>query len=152
MAAFNDILQTLFIWAVVFLMPLLTIFLKRPAWAKVLCYIFLYPLIIMYASKKSHFHLNPSLVFAAALISMGIASLMLINPTIKERVSDPSDSRITGPAYFAGITGIFLLVVFLSGVIPNSPFKFYPGDVAKSNNLGARAINNYGGGMSRGEF
>ena len=104
-------------------MPLLTIFLKRPAWAKVLCYIFLYPLIIMYASKQSHFHLNPSLVFAAALISMGIAALMLMNPTIKERVSDPSDSRITGPAYFAGITGIFLLLIFLSGVIPSSPFK-----------------------------
>jgi hypothetical protein len=152
MAAFNDILQTLFIWAVVFLMPLLTIFLKRPAWAKVLCYIFLYPLIIMYASKQSHFHLNPSLVFAAALISMGIAALMLINPTIKQRVSDPSDSRITGPAYFAGITGIFLLIIFLSGVIPSSPFKFYPGDVAKSNNLGGRMNNYGGGGMNRGEF
>jgi len=150
MAAFNDNLKTLFIWAVVFRMPLMTLFLKKPAWAKVLCYIFLYPLIIMYASKQSHFHLNPSLVFAAALISMGIAALMLMNPTIKERVSDPSDSRITGPAYFAGITGIFLLIIFLSGVIPNSPFKFYPGDVVKSNNLGVR-MNNYGG-MNRGGF
>ena len=126
MAAFNDILQTLFIWAVVFLMPLLSIFLKNPAWAKVLCYIFLYPLVIMYVSKQSHFHLNPPLVFAAGLISMTVAALLLMNPTIKERVSDPSDSRITGPAYFAGISAIFLFVIFLSGVIPSSPLKFYP--------------------------
>ena len=144
MAAFNDILQTLFIWAVVFLMPLLTIFLKNPAWAKVFCYIFLYPLVIMYASKQSHFHLNPPLVFTAGLLSMGIAALMLMNPTIRARVSDPSDSRVTGPAYFAGITGIFLLIIFMSGVIPSSPLKFYPGDVVKSNNIGGR-MNNFGG-------
>lgn len=126
MAAFNDILQTLFMWAVVFLMPLLTIFLKEPAWAKVLCYIFLYPLVIMYVSKQSHFHLNPALVFAAALVSMGVAALLLMNPTIKERVSDPSDSRITGPAYFAGISALFLFLIFLNGVLPNSPIGFYP--------------------------
>ena len=150
MAAFNDILQTLFIWAVVFLMPLLSIFLKNPAWAKVLCYIFLYPLVIMYVSNQSHFHLNPPLVFAAASISMGVAALMLMNPTIRERVSDPSDSRITGPAYFAGISAIFLFIIFLSGVIPSSPLKFYPGDVVKSNNLGGgRGMNNYGG-MNKG--
>lgn len=126
MAAFNDILQTLFIWAVVFLMPLLTLFLKKPAWAKVFCYIFLYPLVIMYVSKQSHFHLNPSLVFAAGLISMAVAALLLMNPTIKERVSDPSDSRITGPAYFAGISALFLFILLMSAIVPNSPFKFYP--------------------------
>lgn len=126
MAAFNDILQTLFMWAVVFLVPLLTIFLKKPAWAKVFCYIFLYPVVIMYVSKQSHFHLNPALVFAAALLSMGVAALLLLNPTIKQRVSDPSDSRITGPAYYAGISALFLLLIFLSGVVPNSPIGFYP--------------------------
>jgi hypothetical protein len=80
---------------------------------------------------------------------MGIAALMLMNPTIRERVSDPSDSRITGPAYFAGISAIFLFIIFLSGVIPSSPLKFYPGDVVKSNSGG---MNNYGGGMNRGGF
>ena len=126
MAAFNDILQTLFIWAVVFLMPLLSIFLQKPAWAKVFCYIFLYPLVIMYVSKQSHFHLNPALVFASALVSMGVAALLLMNPTIRERVSDPSDSKITGPAYFAGISALFLFIIFLSGVLPSSPLGFYP--------------------------
>jgi len=76
---------------------------------------------------------------------MGISALMLMNPTIRARVSDPSDSRVTGPAYFAGVTGIFLFIIFLSGVIPSSPLKFYPGDVVKSNNLGGVRMNNYGG-------
>jgi hypothetical protein len=72
--------------------------------------------------------LNPALVFAAALVSMGVAALLLVNPTIRERVSDPSDSRITGPAYFAGISGLFLFLIFLSGVVPNSPIGFYPSE------------------------
>jgi hypothetical protein len=135
MASFNDILQTLFIWAIVFLMPLLSLFLQNPAWAKVFCYIFLYPLVIMYVSKQSHFHLNPKLVFTVALLSMGVASLLLMNPTIKERVSDPSDSRITGPAYFAGISFLFLFLLFLSGVIPNSPLGFYPGSGTTTNSF-----------------
>ena len=108
-------------------MPLLSLFLQNPAWAKVFCYIFLYPLVIMYLSKQSHFHVNPALIFTAATLSMGVASLLLMNPTIKERVSDPSDSRITGPAYFAGISALFLFIMFVNGVIPNSPLKFYPG-------------------------
>ena len=87
----------------------------------------MYPLVIMYVSKQSHFHLNPFLVFTTALVSMGIASLMLMNPTIRERVSDPSDSKVIGPAYFGGISAIFLLIIFLNGVIPSSPLKFYPG-------------------------
>jgi len=126
MAAFNDILQTLFIWAVIMLIPLLTLFLKNPAWAKVFCFIFLYPLTIMYVSKRQHFHLNPSLVFMAALLSMGVAALLLMNSTIKERVSDPSDSKITGPSYYGGISALFLLIIFIAGVIPNSPIRFYP--------------------------
>jgi uncharacterized membrane protein len=131
MAAFSDISQTLFMWAIVYLVPLLVLFLKKPAWAKVFCYIFLYPLVIMYVSKQSHFHLNPALVFAAALLSLGVAALLLVNPTIRERVSDPSDSRITGPAYFAGISGLFLFLIFLSGVVPNSPIGFYPSETTQ---------------------
>ena len=62
----------------------------------------------------------------AALLSMGVAALLLMNPTIKERVSDPSDSKITGPAYYGGISALFLLIIFIVGVIPNSPIRFYP--------------------------
>jgi hypothetical protein len=133
--AFNDILQTLFMWAVVMLLPLLSIFLQKPAWAKVLSFIFLYPVSIMYIARQDGFHLNPPLVFAAAGISLGVAAILLRNPTIRERVSDPTDSRITGPAYYAGISGLFLFLLLLSALVPNSPFKFYPGPTV-SNSLG----------------
>lgn len=125
------------------LIPLLSLFLKNPAWAKVFCFIFLYPVTIMYVSKRQHFHLNPSLVFTAALLSMGVAALLLMNPTIKQRVSDPSDSKITGPAYYGGISALFLLIIFIIGVIPNSPIRFYPKHSGSSSTSSAIHNNMY---------
>lgn len=141
--AFNDILQTLFMWAIVMLLPLLSIFLQEPVWAKVLCFIFLYPVSIMYIARQDGFHLNPPLVFAAAGLSLAVAAILLRNPTIRERVSDPSDSRITGPAYYAGISGLFLFVLLLSALIPNSPLKFYPGPTVSNSGGGNMMSNSY---------
>ena len=123
---FSDVIRSLFTWAIVMLLPLLSLFLSKPAWAKVLTFIFLYPIILLYASEQAYFHISMPLIFTAALVSMSVAALLLINPTIKERVEDPSNSKTTGPAYYAGITALFLLLIFIGGVVPSSPFSFYP--------------------------
>jgi len=132
--AYSDDFISLFAWAVVMLIPLLVVFLKKPAWAKVFCYIFLYPMVMGFLGQSSYFQVNKYVIFTSALLTMGVAALLLINPTIKERVSDPQNSTITAPMYYAGLALLFLVLVFGLTHIPNSPFynQFYEGQVSYS--------------------
>jgi hypothetical protein len=133
--AYADDFISLFAWAVVMLIPLLIVFLRKPAWAKVFCYVFVYPMVLGFLGQSSYFQVNKYVIFTAALLTMGVAALLLINPTIKERVSDPENSTVTAPAYYAGLALLFLILVFGLTHVPYSPFynQFYLGQASYSN-------------------